>query len=72
MDLPENTVRAFAGLCGATIVVMKAPDVQDSWAFTWSCLGCGGDSGDGSYEAQVIREANRHAGLCRSVPLPSN
>lgn len=69
--LPENTVAAFATLNGATVVITHVPDAQDSWAFTWSCLGCDDGSGEGTYKAKARREANGHAGGCRSVPLPT-
>lgn len=72
MDLPKlpaHTVAAFAGLCGATVVMTKKPGAAYNSAFTWSCLGCGDYAPTGNAQFKVAPEANAHAGLCRSVPL---
>lgn len=70
-DLPENTVAAFATLCGATVVMTTEPDAKEGYASHWTCLGCGDHSRTGGWDFKVIPQANHHAGLCRSVPLPT-
>lgn len=70
-DLPENTVALFATLCGAIVVMTKSPEAEPAFVFNWSCLGCGDGSRNGNWEWHTIPAANAHAGLCRSVPLPT-
>lgn len=69
-NLPENTVAVFATLCGATVVMIRTPQA-DERGCNWVCLGCGDHSRAGDWDFKVIPQANAHAGLCRSVILPT-
>lgn len=69
--LPENTVAAFATLCGATVVMTEADNpAHPQLTRAWRCLGCGADDVPDTPE-RTRRAANDHAFGCRSIPLPA-
>jgi hypothetical protein len=66
---PKNAiVMRFATLGGATVIVTLARQSDHSW----QCLGCLDCNRGPMYEAGARREANEHAGRCRSMPAPED
>lgn len=78
MDLPENTVAAFATLGGATVALVQNEPLTtddglpgDRAGFLWTCLGCGSGSHYNRQRGHTRDQANDHAAACRSTPLPT-
>lgn len=60
----------FATLGGATVTVER-DSAYSSERFVWRCGGCV-DTDGGLVEPVARRDANKHAGQCRSIPPTQN
>jgi len=69
---PASTLVArFATLCGATVDMRELAQPNSAgYAHIWECRGCGETGPAPAPAGTARRNANEHAGQCRSMPLP--
>lgn len=68
--LPAGTVAAFVTLGGAPVALIRDPN-GTPYDHRWRCLGCGDASRSADSVHGARKDANGHAGQCRSIPLPT-